>query len=100
MILVPSCFSICLEGTKATISSLNDIVAPLSTISVRAVLCSLLTANFFSYLSHGFSVVCLWPRLNLRPSTSNSRTITSILSPRLNTSEGCLTFFVQDKSEI
>src|SRR6056300_1809973 len=75
-------------------------VAPLSTTSVMATVWVVSTANSFSYLSQGLSVVCLCPKLSLRPSTSNSRTITSILSPRVRTSEGCFTFFVHDKSEI
>ena len=60
----------------------------------------MMTANSFSYLSKGLSMVCLCPKLSLRPSTSNSRTITSILSPKVKTSEGCFTFLVKDRSEI
>ena len=51
-------------------------------------------------LNHGFSLVCLYPRLNFLPSISNSRTITSILSFNDKISDGCLIFLVQDKSEI
>ena len=53
--LLPSSFSICLEGTKAVMFSLKFIVAPLSTISVNSTSCKVPSENSFSYLSHGFS---------------------------------------------
>src|SRR5690606_37764702 len=81
-------------------SSLNSTVAPLSTISEISPVCVVPKAKPVSYLSQGLSVVCLWPKLNLRPSTSNSNTTTSNLSPTLTNSDGCLIFLVQERSEM
>ena len=46
------------------------------------------------------SIVCLCPKLSFLELASNSRTKTSILSFIVKNSDGCLIFFVHDKSEI
>jgi hypothetical protein len=96
----PSSFSRWRVGMKATISSPNSTVAPLSTISEISPLWIVPTAKESSYWSQGLAVVCLWPKDNLRPSTSNSNTTTSSFSPTFTNSDGCLIFLVQDKSEM
>ncbi len=58
------------------------------------------TVNTLSNTSHGFSSSCLCPRLSLRFSSSTSSTTTSISSPILVNSAGCLIFFDHDRSEM
>ena len=58
------------------------------------------TANMVSNTSQGFSSNCLCPRLIRRFSLSSSRTTTSIGSPTLQNSDGCLIFFDQLRSEM
>ena len=98
--LEPSDFSKCLYGTKAEISSLKFTITPFSTTSAIIELCTVSTAKSFSYISQGFSFVCLCPRLNFLPSKSKSRTITSIISFIDKNSEGCFIFLDQERSEI
>ena len=75
-------------------------IAPLSFRLTIVPLCTEPTAKTLSKTSQGFSSSCLWPRLSLRFSASMSRTITSIFSPILVNSAGCLIFFDQLRSEI
>ena len=58
------------------------------------------TSNTLSNVSHGFSWSCLWPRLMRRLALSSSSTTTSISSPTLQNSEGCLIFLSQLRSEM
>src|SRR5690606_12253720 len=97
----PSSFSKVLDGAKASTSaSSNWIVAPLSNTSTAVPVCFVPTPYLVSYLSQGFSVNCLWPKLKRLASTSNSRTTTSKMSSTFVNSDGCLIFFVHERSEI
>ncbi len=58
------------------------------------------TAKIVSKTSHGFSSSCLCPRLMRRLSLSSSSTTTSMVSPTLQNSDGCLIFFDQLRSEM
>ena len=58
------------------------------------------TVKIVSNTSQGFSSNCLWPKLKRRFSLSISRTWTSISAPIWVNSDGCLIFFVQDRSEM
>ena len=61
---------------------------------------SLPTKYIFAYLSHGFSSVCLCPKLIFLLFLSISKTITSKLASTLVNSAGCLIFLCQERSEI
>ena len=96
--LVPSSFSKWRVGAKPSTPSAKVTTAPLSFFSLIVPSWVESIANVASCLSQGLSWVCLWPKFNLRPSTSNSSTWTSKESPTETKSDGCLIFLVQDKS--
>src|SRR5690606_17135116 len=94
-----SCFCRFLAAQKPSMPYGNSRMAPLSFLLMTVHLCTEPTVKIVSNVSHGFSSRCLWLSASLRLAASSSSTTTSISSPTLTNSEGCLIFFVQLRSD-
>ena len=98
--LEPSCLARCLFGTKPSTPYCKATTPPFSFLLIIVALCTEPTVKMPSNTSQGFSSSCLCPRLRRRFSTSTSSTTTSISSPILVNSAGCLIFFDHERSEM